>query len=164
MLLTIILHLVGFVAGAPLPAPAEEVVTPRAAQVRLAELLGSAASIDSITPDGSTITFAITVGDRALDVAARTDKRGGVIALEITEANRPLAPGETGPLTYLAPELLEATAVVQLTVDEDQAVTIGTNDGRRYMVIPGRGSGGPNRAATNTAVESRWAAAWNHRS
>lgn len=137
-MLIIILRLLGFIADSPVAT--EDVVTPRAAQVRLAELLGSADSIDAITPDGRTVTFAITVNNHPLDVVARTDKRGTVIALSIAEVMRPV--DEIGPLTYLAPELLDATAVTQLTIDEDRAVTIATNDGRRYMVIPGRGSGG----------------------
>ncbi len=37
----------------------------------------------------------------------------------------------------------------------DGAVTIITSDARRYMAIPGRGSGG------NIAVEAQWAAAWD---
>lgn len=157
MLIAIILHLVSL-AG---PPPAiEEVASPRAAQVRLAELLGGADSIDSITTAdrGRTITFAIARGDAASDVVAHTDKRGEIVALEIVPATRPA--GELGPLTWLAPELVEATAVTQLVVDEDAAITIATSDGRRYMVIPGRGSGGPLHG--NAAVEARWAAEWNH--
>jgi len=164
MLIAIILRLVGLVAGLPLPlqAPAtEEVATPRAAQVRLAEVLGGADSIDSVvaTANGRNVTFAVSHGDEAFDVVAHTDKRGTVIALEIVPAVRPV--GEVGPLSWLASEVVEATAVTRLAVDEDAAVTITTNDGRRYMVIPGRGSGGAPRAATNTAVEARWAAEWN---
>jgi len=164
MLIAIILRLVGLVAGLPLPlqAPAtEEVATPRAAQVRLAEVLGGADSIDAViaTANGHEVTFAVSHGDEAFDVVAHTDKRGTVIALEIVPAVRPV--GEVGPLSWLASEVVEATAVTRLAVDEDAAVTITTNDGRRYMVIPGRGSGGAPRAATNTAVEARWAAEWN---
>jgi hypothetical protein len=167
MLIAIILRLVGLVAGLPLPlqAPAtEEVATPRAAQVRLAEVLGGADSIDAVdavdaTANAHDVTFAVTHGDEAFDVVAHTDKRGTVIALEIVPAVRPV--GEVGPLSWLAAEVVEATAVTRLAVDEDAAVTITTNDGRRYMVIPGRGSGGAPRAATNTAVEARWAAEWN---
>ena len=164
MLIAIILRLVGLVAGLPLPlqAPAtEEVATPRAAQVRLAEVLGGADSIDSVvaTANGRNVTFAVSHGDEAFDVVAHTDKRGTVIALEIVPADRLV--GEVGPLSWLASEVVEATAVTRLAVDEDAAVTITTNDGRRYMVIPGRGSGGAPRAATNTAVEARWAAEWN---
>jgi len=157
MLIAIILHLVSLV-GVPPTVTVEEVASPRAAQVRLAELLGGADSIDAITTEARTITFAISRGDAASDVVVHTDKRGAITSLEVVPATRPA--GELGPLTWLAPELVEATAVTQLVVDEDAAVTIATSDGRRYMVIPGRGSGGPLHG--NAAVEARWAAEWNH--
>jgi len=154
MLIAIILHLVSLVG---VPPTVEEVASPRAAQVRLAELLGGADSIDTITTEAHAITFAISRGDAASDVVVHTDKRGAITSLEIVPATRPT--GELGPLTWLAPELVEATAVTQLVVDEDAAITIATSDGRRYMVIPGRGSGGPLHG--NAAVEARWAAEWN---
>ena len=154
MLIAIILHLVSLVSASP---TVEVVASPRAAQVRLAEVLGGADSIEAITTASNTITFAIARGDDASDIVVHTDKRGTIVSLEIVPATRPT--GEPGPLSWLAPELLEATAITQLVVDDDDAVTIATSDGRRYMVIPGRGSGGPMHG--NAAVEARWAAEWN---
>ena len=49
----------------------------------------------------------------------------------------------------------ETVAVTRLEVDEDGAVTLTTNEGMRYMAIPGRGSGG------NAAAEARWAGEWD---
>jgi hypothetical protein len=155
-------------AGAPVAADAvntapvvsdvvhDEMITDeRVAQVRLAEALGGADAIHTVTSKRGTITFAVTRGDQTLQLTARTNKRGEVTSLAI--APRTTADGEQlGGLSWLADELAEATAITRLVPDGDGAITIVTADGRRYMVIPGRGSGG-----ANAAVEARWAAEWN---
>ena len=84
----------------------------------------------------------------------KNGRKGEVKTLEIV----PVATGNLelgGGLSWLAEELEAVTAVTRLVADEDGAVTLTTSDNRRYMMIPGRGSGG------NTAVEARWAAEWN---
>jgi hypothetical protein len=149
----------GVIGDAPAPAVvkpdvvrAESVDAPRVAQVRLAETLAAADAIHSVTAKGKTITFTISRGDTIVNVVATTKNRD-VVALAIVSAK---ASGtELGGLSWLADELSSATAITRLAADSDGAVTITTNDGSRYMAIPGRGSGG------NTAVEARWAAEWN---
>jgi hypothetical protein len=152
-------------AGAPAAADAVNTVTDvvhdemitdeRVAQVRLAEALGAADAIHTVSARRGTITFAVTRGDQTLQLTARTNKRGEVTSLVI--APHTTTEGEQlGGLSWLADELAEATAITRLVPDGDGAITIVTADGRRYMVIPGRGSGG-----ANAAVEARWAAEWN---
>lgn len=156
-MMTILLPLISLAIGAVAPAvePAREVVTsPRVAQVRLAETLADADAIHAITARAHTVTFTIDRGDDTVRVVARTRKSGEVIALEVA----PVGParGDLGSLSWLSPELAEASAVTRLVIDEDGAIEIVTSDDRSYMAIPGRGSGG------NTAVEARWMAAWDH--
>ncbi len=147
----------------PVTGASDEVVTtPRAAQVRLAEVLAEADAIHGVSRAGirtrrgqHVISFAIDRGDIALRIDATTRTSGEVISLTIVPAGP--AQGDLGSLSWLAPELAQTTAITRLTVDEDGAVTITTNDDRAYMAIPGRGSGGANAAAS-----ARWAAAWNH--
>jgi hypothetical protein len=150
----------GGVIGGDAPAPtvrveavqAENVDAPRVAQVKLAEMLASADAIHSVVAKGKTITFVISKGDAIVHVVATT-KKGDVVALAIAPAKP--SGTELGGLTWLGEEMAGVTAITHLVADRDGAVTITTSDGRRYMAIPGRGSGG------NTAVEARWAAEWN---
>jgi hypothetical protein len=132
----------------------EEVKAPRVAQVRLAESLAEAESIESVRVHERSVTFVTIRDGESFDVIATTAKSGRVVALQLTRG-APITAQLHG-LTWLASELAETTAVTALVVDEDGAVIIGTSDLRRYTAIPGRGSGG-----TDVAVESRWAAAWN---
>jgi hypothetical protein len=131
---------------------AETVDTARVAQVRLAETLSSADAIHAVSAKGKTITFTISRGDTIVNVVATTTK-GDVTALAITPVKA--TGNEGGGLSWLGDELQRVTAITRLVADADGAVTITTSDGRRYMAIPGRGSGG------NSAVEARWAAEWN---
>ena len=135
--------------------PSDEVlVTPRAAQVRLAEVLAEAAAVHGVLAvERHTITFQLDHGSVALRAVATTRTDGEVIALTIHEAGP--AREDIGNLSWLTDELAQAAAITRLEIDADGGVTITTNDDRAYMVIPGRGSGG------NIAVESRWAAAWD---
>lgn len=138
------------------PAPEEVVTSPRVAQVRLAETLAEADAIESVAARGRAVTFVIVRDGRTLDVTVKTKKPGDVIALAIAPARTELAVPLHG-LTWLGSELAEVSAVTRLVIDDDGAVTINTDDGRRYMAIPGRGSGG-----ANVAAESRWAAEWSN--
>jgi hypothetical protein len=146
------------IGDAPAPAPAptvqiEKIETERVAQVRLAEVLGTADGIHSVSSRGKQITFVITRGEEAFRVVADT-RKGEVIALTVAPmSSRGQELG--GGLSWLADELAAIPAVTRLVADEDGAVTITTSDHRRYMAIPGRGSGG------NAGVEARWAAEWN---
>jgi hypothetical protein len=126
--------------------------SPRAAQVRLAVTLAEADAIHAIGTRRGAIVFAIDRDGEAFEVVATT-RKGEVTSLSITDVG--IAIGDAGGLSWLGAELADATAITGLAVDEDGAVTITTSDGRAYMAIPGRGSGG------NAAVEARWAAAWN---
>jgi hypothetical protein len=151
---------IGF--GAPASARDEVVAKPRAAQLRLARMLRDADAIESVTANGRTITFVIAEHGQALRVVASTRDGGRVTALVIAHSDEPVE--EPGNLTWLASELADVRAITRLETDEDGAVTITTSDDRRYMIIPGRGSGGPASNDVNEAVEARWAASWNRSS
>jgi hypothetical protein len=56
---------------------------------------------------------------------------------------------------WLAREAAGMTAVHTLTVGDDGEITLGTDDGRRYLLIPDRHDG-------NTPVEARWGAEWDN--
>lgn len=162
------------VAVQPL-TPAVEMASSRAAQVRLAELIGDADSVHSITvrraparPRGAkgTRTRAqaaiVTAIEVALDrdtaayrVVATIDARGEVTSLSIDR--RAPATDELGSLSWLSPEIANATAITRIAVDEDDAITLTTDTGEALMIIPGRGSGGRG----NEAAAARWAAAWD---
>ena len=149
-----ILPLVSFAFAAP-SAEVEVVSSPKVAQVRLAETLGGAEAIESVTARGHAITFVVVRDGETFDITAQTKKSGEIVSLTIAPS-RELAAQLHG-LTWLTTEMAEVAAVTRLVVDEDGAVTIGTDDGRRYMAIPGRGSGG-----ANVAAEARWAAEWSN--
>ncbi|MEO8702436.1 MAG: hypothetical protein ABI867_20500 [Kofleriaceae bacterium] len=158
-MLTLIIFRLWTLAGAATTAAdvgdgSDEVVSsPRVAQVRLAETLAAADAIHSVVVRGKTITFAVTRGDRPLSITATTNATHDVVALAITSSTG--SDAGLGGLSWLASELESTAAVTKLVPDEDGAVTVTTADDRRYMVIPGRGSGG------NTAVEARWAGEWD---
>ena len=139
----------------PVDAPAHALQTrTQAARAQLATVLADADAIDWVAANGPTITFGIERGDTTLHVVVTTRARGEVVSLVVEPARH--APHDLGSLSWLADELRDASAIEQLAVDSDGAITIATSDGRRYMAIPGRGSGG----AGNTGVEARWAAEW----
>jgi hypothetical protein len=146
-----LLPLVPLLASLTFP---EVVSEPRVAQVRLAETLAEADAIESVAARGRAVAFVIVRGGDTFEVTATTTKRGDITSLAITPARA--VPVALHGLTWLGAELSEVTAVTRLVVDTDGAVTLATNDGRRYMAIPGRGSGG-----ANVAAEARWAAAWS---
>ena len=135
---------------------ADAVVTsPAEAKQKLADTLAAASSIDSISASGRLVSFAITRDGTAFRVDVGTRKTGEVISLAVVESEAQVS--EQGGLTWLADEL-DTTSVTKLVVDEDGAVTIATAAGRKYMAIPGRGSGG---SGGNAAVEAQWAAEWD---
>lgn len=161
LLLKFFVALLGVGGAADLPAPKstvtqvqiEKVETERVAQVRLAEVLGTADAIHSVRANGAQITFVLSRGEDTLRAVATT-RKGEVESLAVAPLNpRGLELG--GGLSWLAEEVEAVTAVTRLVADEDGAVTLTTSDGRRYMLIPGRGSGG------NAAVEARWGAEWD---
>ena len=128
--------------------------SPRAAQVRLAEALADADSVDAVAIRAPRlVAFRIVRAGEAYEILARTSKKGEVVSV----TTRDLGDGgyEIGALSWLCDAMQNTAAVARLVVDEDGAVTLVGSDGQRYMAIPGRGSGG------NDVVEARWAAAWN---
>lgn len=127
----------------------------RSAQVKLADMLGAADSIDSVHAHGHTIVFAIEHADASgyeapFAILATTDRAGKVI--DVVEQTRVASDTDLGGLSWLAEAMQGTVAVTTLAVDEDGAITLTTVDGQRYMAIPGRGSGG-----SNDEVEARWA-------
>jgi hypothetical protein len=150
--------LVPFAATAAVGADPQVIQNPRVAQVRLVELLAGADGIHQVEARAHEIVFAVTRDDQELTVIATTNARHEVIAIELfpigaTPGGRGVG---AGGLTWLADELETVTAITRLEADEEGAVTLTTDDRRRYMLIPGRGSGGPNAAAA-----ARWAATWS---
>jgi hypothetical protein len=136
-------------AAVELPTPSSM----RAAQVQLADALANADAIDSVAGRDHTFTFVITRGDHRLDLVATSDDAGDVI--QFVERDRGFDGALLGGLSWLADTMKETVAVTRLEVDEDGAVTLTTDEGMRYMAIPGRGSGG------NAAAEARWAGEWD---
>lgn len=163
-MLTAILPLITVSLGLSAPAPERgeaappvTITQPRSAQVHLAVTLSEADAIHAVGQRGRAIVFAIDRDGEAFEVVAtvRTNgaNKGEVIGLSITDVGTAIC--DMGSLSWLGGELAGATAVTVLAVDGDGAVTITTNDGRTYMAIPGRGSGG------NAGASARWAAAWD---
>jgi hypothetical protein len=134
------------------------------AQVELADVLGDADAIEAVLGHGDQVAFEIVHNGEQLEVMATTH-HSELVAIAIRDRGPTL--GWTGTdegiddnvdargLSWLSDVMRETTAVTRLEVDRDGAVTLSTTDGQRYMVIPGRGSGG------NAAVEARWAAEWD---
>jgi len=138
--------------------PAIETGSPRGAQARLAEMIGDADAVHSISVRRAkakvkAIDIALDRDGTAYRVTATVNAHGDVTSLTIDERGTSYA--ELGSLSWLSPEIASSTAITRITVDEDDAVTLTTDTGDAFMIIPGRGSGG------NAAVEARWAAAWD---
>ena len=138
--------------------PAIETGSPRGAQARLAEMIGDADAVHSISVRRAkakvkAIDIALDRDGTAYRVTATVNAHGDVTSLTIDERGTSYA--ELGSLSWLSPEIASSTAITRITVDEDDAVTLTTDTGEAFMIIPGRGSGG------NAAVEARWAAAWD---
>ncbi len=155
-MLTILLPVISLSVSLARPvAVADEVVTsPRAAQVRLAEVLAEADAIHGVGAGSRhTVEFTLDHGSVSQRAIATTRANGAVVSLTIVDCGAALE--DIGSLSWLSNELAQTTAVTSLAVDADGAVTITTSDDRTYMAIPGRGSGG------NIAVEARWAAEWD---
>lgn len=149
-------------AAATASAPTtSDALTGRDAQVKLADTLAEAESIEAVIPRRDQVAFDLVDAGVAKELVVTT-KHGEVVAVSMRDVGPALGwdgtedGAERGGLSWLADVMKETTAVTRLVVDRDGAVTLITSDGQRYMAIPGRGSGG------NAAVESRWADAWNH--
>jgi hypothetical protein len=131
------------------PSPVVEAAP--AAQARLASLLVAADSIDSLATSATSATFAIERSGEAYTIVATTSDTGAIMAVAVTDAGP--ATSEGGALSWLGPELVDATAIATV-LTSDGAVTLVTSEGRYYRAIPSHGA--------NAAVEARWAAAWDH--
>jgi hypothetical protein len=153
------LPLIAFAAGAA-SAPCEVVTSARAAQVRLAEMLAGADAIESIAVSRQApgrppmVTFSVVRDGELLLVAATTAQDGEIASLAIVPAGP--ARTEVSGLTWLAAELVDATAILRLAPADHGAVLLSTSDGRRYLAGPPRGP-----RTGNEAVEARWGAAWS---
>lgn len=127
------------------------VTTPRAAQVRLAETLAEADAIYAVSRTGNTITFAVEDDGDALDVAATIDAHGQVIDFVVDRIGP--ARGEESGLGWLSAELTDTLAITRLAVARNGSITAFTDDDRSYRLIRSR--------SAHTAVDARWAAAWD---
>ncbi len=130
--------------------PPPVVDAPAVAQARLAQLLSAADSIDAITAGTTATTFSIDRGGEAFELVATMTDTGAISALAVTDAGP--AKADRGALTWLASELADTTAITTILA-HDGALTLVTGDGRYYRALAGHDP--------NTAVESRWAAAWD---
>jgi len=147
------LHLSLLVVALTAGASSGEVVRgPGPAQARLAEALADAESVDWVTTSGNTITFAIDRANEAYRIDVTT-LHHQVVAVDIHFVGP--QPAVHGQLSWLGREMTEVDAVQRLDIDDEGTVTVGTTDGRSYLVIPDRHDG-------NTAVEARWGAEWNN--
>jgi hypothetical protein len=133
----------------------------RAAQVRLADVLGDADAVESVIAKSHVVAFEYVRGGETFEAIART-RHGELVTLDIRDAGPALGWDgtddgvERGGLAWLGDIMKETVAITRLDVDRDGAVTLVTTDGQKYMAIPGRGSGG-----SNEAVEARRAAQWD---
>jgi hypothetical protein len=148
-MLTAVLPLVAFALSPGEGTSSTTVMSPRAAQARLAEALADADSIDWVYASGHAVTFAIGHGGESYRVIAETRGKE-VVAVSIRDAGR--GGGRGGRLGWLIAEMQDTTAVTEASVKDGQ-VTITTSDGHRYLLLPGHN--------TNAGVEARWAAEWN---
>lgn len=164
-MLTAVLPIVAFALAPGEGTSSTTVTSPRAAQARLAEALADADSIDWVHASGSTITFGIGHGGEAYRVIAQTRGKD-IVAVFIRDAGRGGTPpchrsegcgreaaAVGGRLGWLIAEMHDTAAVTEASVKDGQ-VTITTDDGHRYLLLPGRN--------TNASVEARWAAEWNN--
>jgi len=150
------------------PAVADAGIAERSAQVQLADMLGTADSIDEVRAHGATFTFLVERADASgyeapFAIVATVGDAGNVIS--VVEHARVATDMDLGGLSWLVETMQQTIAITNLEVDDDGAVTMTTADGQRYMAIPGRGSGGGGGADGydgNTEVEARWAAEFDH--
>jgi hypothetical protein len=143
------------------PAPARAIATPssaRAAQIRLASALGEATAIHRIRVHGRGVAIEISRGDRPYEVVVAMNPRTNTVTSVAMRA-RSRAATDAADLGWLADEMASVVAIVAIIADEDGGFVLATDDGRRYAVIPGRGSGGGETG--NEAVSSRWAGEWD---
>ena len=130
----------------------------RAAQVRLADVLGEADAVTTVIAGHDGVSFLYVRSGEAYEAVART-RHGELVTVDIRDAGPSLGWDgtddgvERGGLAWLGDVMKETVAVARLEVDRDGAVTLVTSDGQKYMAIPGRGSG--------ASVEARWAAEWD---
>ena len=129
--------------------------TPRAAQALLAQALGDADSVDWVRADAANrvVVFGIDRAGEAYEVVATTKRSGVVDTVSVRDVGR--GSHELGDLSWLA-DVMEATdSVKRLVIDERDQVTLIAGDGTAYLAITGHGP------YENSAVEARWAAAWD---
>jgi hypothetical protein len=130
----------------------------RAAQVRLADVLGDSDAVTAVIAKHRAVAFEYVRSGEAFEAIART-RHGELITLDVRDVGPALGWDgsedgvERGGLAWLGDIMRETVAVTRLDVDSDGAVTLVTSEGQKYMAIPGRGSG--------AAVEARWAAEWD---
>ncbi len=126
-----------------------------AAQEQLAAELADADSVDFVRADQvrHEVVFGVQLAGERYEIGASTRDDGEVE--KVTSHDRGLGHDAVGPLSWIADAMHETHAVVQLKVGEDGEVTLITDDGTRYLAIPGR------HGNHDDAVEARWAAEWN---
>ena len=140
------------VASSTAGGAVDTINAPKAAQARLAELIGSAETIESVTANDRSVELVLDTGGEALRVVVTVDPQGRVCALSTSDLGR--ASVEYGPYTWLSTAVSDAAAVTTLMVDAEGRVRLTTDRGDTYLVRPGPDT-------SNTAVEARWAAAWD---
>jgi hypothetical protein len=143
--------LASLVAASRGPTIPMRVETPLSAQHMLADALATAESVDWVMAGNHRVTFAIDRAGESYTLVAFTGARGRVIGLEIIDAGP--GPLEPGDLSWLTDVMKDRASITRLLVNSGGYVTLVTDDGEQYQVLPGHGS--------NASVEARWAASWN---
>ncbi len=147
-------------AGRSAPGPnVEHHQHPATAQVRLAELLGSAVEVDVVSVEHASVGFVISTHDGALDVIARTRASNEIVSLRVAPHARPPSDLRSDlDVSWLVPEIADVTAITHLEVVRGRVTLHGyvaaADTTRAYALVARRDDG-------NTAVASRWNAAWD---
>lgn len=116
-------------------------LSPSNPQLRLAEALADADSIDCVRTDraGGSVTFGIEHAGEAYEIVASIGPDGDVTAVHTSDAGR--GTRALGPLSWLADAMSREAAVMRLELDEHGGATVVTDDGARFVVATACGVG-----------------------
>jgi hypothetical protein len=130
-MLQCLLPVLATLSGAPAPAPTS---APDAAQLRLAEALADADSVDWVRVDRAhrTVTFGIERAGESYEILASEAPDGEVTQVRTADTGR--GSRALGGLSWLADAMHRQSAIRRLEIGDDGAVTVVTGDGTRYVV------------------------------
>ena len=121
--------------GAPalVPAPGDS-----PAQLRLAEALADADSIDWVRADRTrgTVTFGIEHAGESYEIVVSASPAGDITSVRTADVGR--GTRALGPLSWLTGAMSRSAAVARIEVGAAGEVTLVTDDGTRFFVVPAR--------------------------